>query len=44
MQRKHIHIPDGLNVRIKAAAEKLEMSMAEFIRRAIEAALEKHGA
>jgi predicted DNA-binding protein len=44
MQRKHILLPDALNARVKAAAEKLEMSAAEFIRRAIEAALEKAGA
>jgi len=42
MKRKHIHIPDALDSRAKACAEKLEMSMAEFVRRAIEAALEKH--
>ena len=44
MQRKHVHIPDALDARAKACAEKLEMSVAEFIRRAIEAALEKHQA
>ncbi|WP_168794470.1 hypothetical protein [Paraburkholderia aromaticivorans] len=44
MQRKHIHIPDSINDRAKACAEKLEMSLAEFIRRAIEASLEKHEA
>lgn len=43
MQRKHVHIPDALDARVKAAAKKLEMSSAEFIRRAIEAALEKAG-
>ncbi|MGY6161866.1 ribbon-helix-helix domain-containing protein [Paraburkholderia strydomiana] len=42
MQRKHEHLPDALDARVKAAAAKLEMSMAEFIRRAIEAALEKN--
>jgi predicted DNA-binding protein len=42
MQRKHIHLPDALDARVKATAAKLEMSMAEFIRRAIEAALENH--
>jgi hypothetical protein len=44
MQRKHVHIPDALDARAKACAEKLEMSLAEFIRRAIEAMLEKHEA
>ena len=43
MQRKHIHVPDALDARAKACAEKLEMSLAEFIRRAIEAMLEKNG-
>jgi uncharacterized protein YmfQ (DUF2313 family) len=42
MQRKHVHIPDVLDVRAKACAEKLEMSLAEFIRRAIEAMLERN--
>jgi hypothetical protein len=42
MQRKHVHIPDALDARVKDAAKKLEMSVAEFIRRALEAALEKN--
>lgn len=41
MQRKNVHLPDVLDARVKAAAKKLEMSVAEFIRRALEAALEK---
>jgi predicted DNA-binding protein len=43
MQRKHIHVPDALDARAKACAETLEMSFAEFVRRAIEAMLEKNG-
>ena len=44
MQRKHILLPDAIDARVKVAAAKLEMSIAEFIRRAIEAALENAGA
>ncbi|MGF6772901.1 putative DNA-binding protein [Paraburkholderia sp. GAS199] len=43
MQRKHIHLPDALDARVKVAAKRLEMSIAEFVRRAIEAMLEKNG-
>jgi predicted DNA-binding protein len=43
MQRKHIHVPDAINKRVKACAERLEKTVSEFIRRAIEVALEKNG-
>jgi hypothetical protein len=35
-------IPDALQARVKACAARLEMSAAAFVRRAVEAFLEKH--
>lgn len=42
MKRVHVPLPDALQAGMKAAAEKLEQSQAEFIRRAVEDALKKH--
>ncbi len=43
MKRTHIVLPDALKARAKECAKKQEQSLAEFIRRAIEAMLEKNG-
>lgn len=42
MRRQHLHLPDALAARVKACAAHLEMSAAEFVRRAIEAFLERN--
>ncbi|MFM0663303.1 ribbon-helix-helix protein, CopG family [Paraburkholderia sediminicola] len=42
MRRQHLHLPDAITARVKACAARLELSAAEFIRRAIEAFLERN--
>lgn len=41
MRRHHLFIPDELFARAKACAAKMEISLAEFVRRAIESFLLK---
>jgi predicted DNA-binding protein len=42
MKRTHLFLPQPLIDRLKALSEKLDVSMAELIRRAIEDFLKKH--
>jgi predicted DNA-binding protein len=36
MQRVNYHLPEPVHAKLKALAEKLDMSVAELIRRAVE--------
>jgi hypothetical protein len=42
MHRHHLVYPNELHTRAKECAAKLEMSLAEFVRRAIEAFIQKN--
>jgi predicted HicB family RNase H-like nuclease len=42
MHRHHLVYPTDLHARAKESARRLEMSLAEFVRRAIEAFIEKN--
>jgi len=41
--KEHIHMPYSLHARLLAVKEKVGIPMAEFIRRAIDEKLKKHG-
>jgi len=42
MKRTHLFLPEPLIARLKAMSEKLDISVAEIIRRAIEDFLKRH--